>query len=451
MPDTAATLNEAYGLIEQGELSRARALLQPLLETDSQNADVWWLYTHAAETDAEGQRALERVLTLDPQYPGAADLMTQLGGRVPARAVAPLKPITPLPASPATPTPTPVLVTPSASTRDKDDPFADQPIPQERRGLSRWLLVAGFVVLAIALLVLLSSLLNTPVTPVTPTAVADVSTPLAVGTAEVETPVVAATVEAVVTEAVVPTLDTAPTEEISVLATQAISALVTAEATLVATEAVTAAATEAAPQQTDTANPAGLATEAVSAQMTAAVTNTEIAPSATIAVTNTRSTATPAAAVSSATTAVEPAFPTLVVGTDAPRATTTESDLILPTEATQDPVNALVTALAGLNVPREDVQVVETTLGPTLLVRVCAAPVATATTALTTAFTALSENSAAFGDAAAVGVNLGCDDTRPRIIAAPATTAAAFGRGEIDLRTFRQDWQPTDLLAAGNG
>src|SRR5687768_13278994 len=109
MSDNAAILNEAYGLIDQGGLARARTVLQPLLESDSQNPDVWWLYTHAAEDENEGRRALERVLALDPQYPGATELGERLGVSTAPRVLKPLRPL------PTTSEPTPVPTTPVAT------------------------------------------------------------------------------------------------------------------------------------------------------------------------------------------------------------------------------------------------------------------------------------------------------------------------------------------------
>ena len=75
---TQAILQRAYELIEDNELEQARALLTPLLETDVDNPSLWWVYAHALRERSLGQMALERVLALDPEYPGAAELQADL-------------------------------------------------------------------------------------------------------------------------------------------------------------------------------------------------------------------------------------------------------------------------------------------------------------------------------------------------------------------------------------
>lgn len=69
-----ALLQQAYTLIENGELEKAQEILAPLLQDDAENAHVWWVYTHAAKDASIGLAALERVLELDPMYPGAREL-----------------------------------------------------------------------------------------------------------------------------------------------------------------------------------------------------------------------------------------------------------------------------------------------------------------------------------------------------------------------------------------
>jgi len=71
-------LKQVFSLIEAGNLEDAKALLRPVLELEKDNADVWWLYSHAV-TDAETARlALNNVLRIDPTYPDARDLLNQL-------------------------------------------------------------------------------------------------------------------------------------------------------------------------------------------------------------------------------------------------------------------------------------------------------------------------------------------------------------------------------------
>lgn len=72
------TLERAYDLIEADRLKDARALLEPLTRTQSQNPDVWWLYAHAVEDSQTANAALRHLIDLDPKYPGAADLLKQI-------------------------------------------------------------------------------------------------------------------------------------------------------------------------------------------------------------------------------------------------------------------------------------------------------------------------------------------------------------------------------------
>ena len=73
-----AVLRRAYEFIENDELERAQEILAPLLEADTDNASLWWVYTHAVRDKAIGQAALDRVIELDPAYPGAGELKADL-------------------------------------------------------------------------------------------------------------------------------------------------------------------------------------------------------------------------------------------------------------------------------------------------------------------------------------------------------------------------------------
>lgn len=71
---TSVILQQAHQLIENDELEQARSILAPLLETDAENPSLWWVYAHALRDRSIGQLALDRVIALDPSYPGAAEL-----------------------------------------------------------------------------------------------------------------------------------------------------------------------------------------------------------------------------------------------------------------------------------------------------------------------------------------------------------------------------------------
>ena len=71
---TSGILQKAHEFIEKDELEQARALVTPLLETDDENPSLWWVYSHSVRDRSIGQLALDRVIALDPAYPGAAEL-----------------------------------------------------------------------------------------------------------------------------------------------------------------------------------------------------------------------------------------------------------------------------------------------------------------------------------------------------------------------------------------
>jgi hypothetical protein len=93
------TLTQAYELIEADQLDEARALLQPLLASEGDNADVWWVYAHAVTDVNEARSALGSVLRLDPAYPGAMELVQSLESRFPAPAAG-IKRLVPAPGAP---------------------------------------------------------------------------------------------------------------------------------------------------------------------------------------------------------------------------------------------------------------------------------------------------------------------------------------------------------------
>lgn len=74
---TNSELIRAYDLIEADELDKARNLLDSYLENDRDNPDAWWLYAHAVTEPMEAQNALRNILRLDPDYPGARELLVE--------------------------------------------------------------------------------------------------------------------------------------------------------------------------------------------------------------------------------------------------------------------------------------------------------------------------------------------------------------------------------------
>ncbi|MCY4069988.1 MAG: hypothetical protein OXG60_01685 [Chloroflexi bacterium] len=75
---TDAILRRAHELIENDQLEQAEEVLAPLLETESNNPALWWVYSHAVSDSVIGVAALDRVLQLDPTYPGARELKAEV-------------------------------------------------------------------------------------------------------------------------------------------------------------------------------------------------------------------------------------------------------------------------------------------------------------------------------------------------------------------------------------
>lgn len=137
------SLARAYELIEMDRLDEARLILEPLLQEDQDNPDVWWLYAHAVDDPAEARRALERVQQLSPDYPGATELQQQIDAEL-------------------EPESEPVATTAPDDDLDFDDDDFDldddEDVPSEARRsrLRPLLLVALLIILIVLLLFLLN-------------------------------------------------------------------------------------------------------------------------------------------------------------------------------------------------------------------------------------------------------------------------------------------------------
>jgi hypothetical protein len=410
MGDTASVLNEAYQLIENGQSAEARNLLKPLLETDSSNPDVWWLYVHAAEDAAEGRRALDRLAELSPTYPGLPDLYQQVTGtplRPAAKPAAPPAPAT-LPDLPGSTKPVP------ANGEPFEEEFDDDIISDEKPGrrLPLRILALGAIILIVVIgLALLLSQPPAPAMTETPTdiAVVPTNTPEILSTQEV-----IATQEPVVTQEVIVTDVVAPTEEASQVATEEVveteSPGITDEAPVVTDEVVetdepvaTAVALSATEETIETEEPA--ATDEVI---------TEAAPTATTA---------------------------LATSTSAPT-----EDVTPEVVATADSQAVLFEALAAFNVTEPDgISMISTRLGNTMVVNTCGIPGPAASRVLTGIMETLTAQVASIpSDVEALGVNIAdCNSgAAGRTIAVPIGTVKAYSRNEIDLREFQRLWQP---------
>ncbi len=82
----SAVLQQAYMLVEAGQAEEARHLIESVLESEQANPDAWWIYAHAVDDPVRARQALNEVLALDPDYPGAAQLVATLDEQYPEAA-----------------------------------------------------------------------------------------------------------------------------------------------------------------------------------------------------------------------------------------------------------------------------------------------------------------------------------------------------------------------------
>lgn len=172
--ETRSALRQAFDAIEAGDLESARAIIEPILVVEPDNADAWWVYSHAISDPEEAMTALDNVVRIDPEYPGAGELLSTLRERLPRR---PVQPVT----SSAPPAPSHFPDLPAADEPDFDiertPPSGMKPVTveeeaEEESQRSIIPMLAG-ILLVIVVLVLIVSLLSRTQTPaLTPTAIA---------------------------------------------------------------------------------------------------------------------------------------------------------------------------------------------------------------------------------------------------------------------------------------
>ena len=406
-----AILQRAYELIENDELEQAQELLAPLLEADADNASLWWVYAHAVRDTAIGQVALERVMELDPAYPGAGELKDDLlqfqsgdddfvalarGDNADAPVAANLE------------------IDDWEDLQPASDTEAE--VSSSRKGFALLgivlvLVAAGAGLVASGAIVLpdwLSGLLPTP-----EPAIVVVSPPT-----EAEPP---AATQPVATAAPDQVLDNA--EETAATITDA-DELTTAEPTAAPTEVE---------QEEPTAEPTAASVDNEEAESTAEPTATSVDSD------EMESTAEPTAASVDNEEAESTAEPTVEGETG--------------TAASQEPssTSAFVSLLAeridGFSVAPPSSEYFETEMGKTLVIQVCAVPGPEFTGRLKTVMhTAASIVADIPKDADAVGVELFyCVDdeiSRLNFIGVLVSQLQQFANQEIDDKEFQRAWQP---------
>lgn len=223
--ETQSALSRAHELVEAGQYDDARAILDPILADNSNNADAWWIYAHAVTDIETGRDALERVLRIDPNYPGAYELLAQARALSAPAAKPHITPIAPRQASPQAPPPPslPEAEFDEAEPKEFEEfeteapvrPTREAPVaaaPRSRRVGLPVIAIVAVIAVALVLLILLTQSGGTPGATSTATEIAAVletstTIPLAAAT-EVSSPTeeaVAPTELPLVTEALVTT------------------------------------------------------------------------------------------------------------------------------------------------------------------------------------------------------------------------------------------------------
>lgn len=390
--ETRGALARAFDAVEAGDLESARQILEPILAVERNNADAWWIYSHAVTDPEQAREALENVVRINPDYPGASELLTTLRDRLPERppvtpsmaAAVPVSPAAPPPSLPETELeepdfdtkPNPVVTTETAA------PASAQPA---RRSALPWIAAAVLLVAIIALFALVLNQTQQGVDPnLDQTSTAAV---VAMATDEVEIPVAAVTDEA------------------------------TAEATEAAADAATEAA-DAADEENASPNTSDDATK--DATEAAAEEDAEPTPTAE---------------------AVTQVTPVAVDETDEAAATLEATTSV----ATTGDFDSLYAALSDFSVPEGGIEEVTTSLGNTVMASVCAAPGREMRALLPQVMGALAEQIGDLGDEVeAIGASMiNCETNAPMLtVAAPREIAQAFADGDLNAAEFSAGWQP---------
>ncbi len=347
---TEDRLSKAYRLIEADELGAARAILQPLLTDEPDNVDAWWLMAHAVTDPVEARSALDHVIQLQSDYPGAAELSESLNDVLIA-APAPPEPAAPPvpdlfnpPPEDFEPAPlpsflqdAPVVVPPATVDMDATDlPDFDDEAPTGRR---RSLLPAIIAAVVVALLVVLAAVLLLPrgSGPATNSTLVPTEIPV-VGALPTST-----STQEIIAPPITEVATSAPTEEVGMVLTPtgAPTEMPTTEPATSTTEAPTVVPTDL-PTEMPTA------TQEIATQVPAVSSTEDLG------------------IVIAATPQTVAAAPTVTV------------EVTPPVDVTLTPVagdfQALMVSLAGFTLAPDAVGTAQTDLGNSLLVTICTRP-----------------------------------------------------------------------------
>lgn len=361
---TSRALEQAFENIEAGRPDDAIPLLEPIVADDPDNLDAWWMLVHALSDPQAARRALNNVLRLDPDYPGAAALLDTLNEKYPAPRIRPVEAVSVPETMPEAPSglPEPAPATPPPPAPPARQPAKAAPTPPARRsGLPIPLLAVGAVILVFAVLLILL------------TGGGGGGTAGSENAAQTQTTVALLAVSATETPSII-VVDASPTPEIILEVTDESTAEATTEPVIGETPEAT---TE--PEQTPDVE--------VTAEMTAEAGG----------------------------------------GTGG------------------EDFSGILSALSRYTLPDDPVEVVDTSLGSTLLASVCSAAGREARTRVEEVLTLAARESAALPETIdAVGARMvNCDDGATILaLGVDRATAVGFAQRSVSARDFAAAWRP---------
>ena len=468
-------LSRAYELVEAGKPEEARTVLEPILINDRDNADAWWIYAHSVTDPAEARHALGNVLRVNPNYPGAADLMRTLEMQFPPEISEPEVAAS----TPAFSDMEPDFVAGESFWGD-EEPSGGAEMGKRRRSLLPVAIVTGIIVLLVIILVLILPSLTGGTTPTqTPAQIAGDSTP----TTGIILPPTVEVTEQVVTQELTP-IQPAETE-----ATLSLIATISGEPPTPEVEVVTV---EASPEETELVATPSLARQTTRPTVVPTdddVEVTSVAQSATEESTGEAATpvalaASPRATIDSGEGTEEPATD-VPTATRTPRATAEPTDTetvettaelptkpaqtVSPTELTEEVAltpDVSATELAGTDeatvAPSDDfaaqiaeslqafsvadqaLEEVETSLGIAFVARVCTLEGPELRSTLREVMGVLVDEVDLLPEAyTAIGVRLiNCDGNRTlRIIVVDRESASNYAAGVLTQTEFEAQWR----------
>ena len=373
---TSRALEQAFEHIEAGRPDDAIPLLEPIVADDPDNLDAWWMLVHASSDPQAARRALNNVLRLDPDYPGAAMLLDTLNEKYPAPRIRQVEAVSApetMPEAPtALPEPPPAAPPPLVPPARQTAKAAPTP-PARRSGLPMPLLAVAAVILVFVVLLILL------------TGDGGGGSAGSENVAQTQTTVALLAVSATETPSIV-VVDASPTPETILEVTNEVTPEATSEPVIGETPEATS--------------------EPVIGETPEATTDSEQTPDVEV---------------------------TAEMTAEAGGGTGGED------------FSGILSALSRYTLPDAPVEVVDTSLGSTLLASVCSAPGREARTRVEEVLTLAARESAALPESIdAVGARMvNCDDGATILaLGVDRATAVGFAQRSVSARDFAAAWRP---------